>query len=95
MLVYEKKVPELVLRRPIKTFTAPFGAWFANPQFAKPLLARMDRSRFWQRKILPREWLDEAVQQMSLGPKDESWTFQLWGILTLIGWYDHFVDPPS
>jgi asparagine synthase (glutamine-hydrolysing) len=95
MLVYEKKVPELVLRRPIKTFTAPFGAWFANPHFAKPLLARMERSRFWQRKILPREWLDEALQQMSLGPKDESWTFQLWGTLTLIGWYDHFVDPPS
>jgi asparagine synthase (glutamine-hydrolysing) len=95
MLVYEKRIPELIIKRPIKTFTAPFSAWFARPDFAEPLLTRLRRSRFWQRGILQREWLDQVLQHRSRGTKDNSWSFQLWAILTLVGWYDHFVDPPG
>lgn len=95
MLAYERKVPEKVLTRPIKTFTAPFGAWFTKPQFAAPLLARLRASRFWERGILQPNWLARLLNQQSAGTPDRAGTFQLWAILTLTAWYDRFVDPPA
>ncbi|MCA1567908.1 MAG: hypothetical protein LC803_20125 [Acidobacteria bacterium] len=94
MLVYERRVPEMVLTRPIKTYTAPFGAWFADANFARSIMARLERSRFWERRIIRREWLGHILKQMSVGTQDNQWTFQLWALLTLVGWYDRFVDPP-
>lgn len=94
MMVYERKVPEMVLRRPIKTFTAPFGAWLSDERFAGAVRARLARSRFGELNFLRRGWLDEVWERLSSGAQEGQGTFRLWAILTLVGWYDRFVDPP-
>ena len=94
MMVYERKVPEMVLRRPIKTFTAPFGAWLSDESFAGAVRARLSRSRFGELDFLRRGWLDEVWERLSPGAQEGKGTFRLWAILTLVGWYDRFVDPP-
>lgn len=94
MRVYEGKVPEKVLRRPIKTFTAPFREWFAKPDFAAPIIARVRASRFWERGIVKREWLDWL--DFPTGQLKANFPFfQTWGLITFTAWYDRFIDPPA
>jgi asparagine synthetase B (glutamine-hydrolysing) len=91
MQVYERKVPEKILRRPIKTFTAPFREWFAKPEFAAPLITRVRASRFWERNIVKPEWLD--VLDFPPGELKSNFPyFQFWGLITLTAWYDKFID---
>ncbi|HEX8500611.1 MAG TPA: asparagine synthase-related protein [Pyrinomonadaceae bacterium] len=94
MMVYERKVPEAVLRRPIKTFTAPFGAWLSDERFAGAVRARLSRSRFGELGFLRRGWLEDVWARLSPGAQEGKGAFRLWAILTLVGWYDRFVDPP-
>lgn len=94
MMVYERKVPEMVLRRPIKTVTAPFGAWLSDERFAGAVRARLGRSRFGELNFLRRDWLEGVWERLSPGAQEGKGTFRLWAILTLVGWYDRFVDSP-
>jgi hypothetical protein len=97
MRVYERRIPEKVLRRPIKTFTAPFRDWFAKREFAAPLIARLRASRFWERGMVKPAWLDVlAVLDSQPGELKSNFpVFQLWGLITLTAWYDRFIDPPA
>ena len=96
MQVYRRKVPEEVLKRPINTYTAPFAAWFGSKEFAGPLVSRLSKSRFWERDIVGRHWLDEMLEQISPGPGQHLWAaHKLWALLTLVSWYDRFVEHPG
>ena len=85
------RVPEMIRERPRKSFTAPFSAWLHHPRFGPPVLARLRQSRFWDRGIVRREWLDHILEKT--GPAPSPRIFQLWGLVTLAGWYDRFVEP--
>jgi hypothetical protein len=87
------RVPRLIRERTRKSFTAPFGAWLQHPRFGPPVIARLRRSRFWERGIVRREWLDEVLARS--GPAPSPWVFQLWALVTLAGWYDRYVAPPD
>jgi asparagine synthase (glutamine-hydrolysing) len=86
------RVPQAILERPRKSFTAPFAAWLEHPQFGPPVLARLARSRFWERGIVRRELLGSLLART--GSLPGPWTAQLWALVTLAGWYDRFVEPP-
>jgi asparagine synthase (glutamine-hydrolysing) len=93
LLIAAGRVPEPVRERPRKSFTAPFGAWLYDPRFGPAVLSRLRRSRFWDRGIVERRWLDHVVERLAPGPNP--WVSQLWALVTLAGWYDRFVEPPS
>lgn len=86
------RVPAFILERPRSSFTAPFGAWLYDGRFGPGVLARLRASRFWERGIVRREWLDHILARLAPGPNP--WVTQLWALVTLAGWYDRFVDPP-
>jgi len=93
MRVAEDRVPPEILQRPRKSYTAPFGGWFFDPDFAAPVLQRLRRSRLWDAGFIRAEWLDEILARVVPGPNP--WVFQLWALLTLGGWYDRFVERPA
>ena len=93
MQVAADRVPAEIRERPRKSFTAPFGPWLYDSDFAAPLLARLHHSRFWERGIVRREWLSEIESALQPGPNPAA--FQLWALVTLAGWYDRFVDAPN
>ncbi|MCC6553272.1 MAG: hypothetical protein IT372_09675 [Polyangiaceae bacterium] len=90
--VARDRVPDAIRDRPRKSLTAPFGGWMSDPAFAGPVLARLERSRLWDRGLLRREWLDRVKRRLVPGPSP--WVCQLWALVTLAGWYDRYVDPP-
>jgi asparagine synthase (glutamine-hydrolysing) len=90
MQIAKGRVPEAIRTRQRKSFTFPFGAWFSHPKFSRPLLASVHASRFWDTGILRRPWLDQMVRRLS--PTPTPTVFQLWAVLTLVAWFDHFVE---
>ncbi len=92
MQVARERVPEWILTRPRKSYTAPFSIWMRNPVFAGPVLERMRRSLFWDVGLVRNACLDELLARLELGPGPHA--FQLWALLTLIGWFDNFVSRP-
>lgn len=87
------RVPPEIVERPRKSFTAPFGGWLFDPRFGRAVIADLERSRFWRRGIVRRSWLDHVLERLEPGPNP--WVFQLWALVTLAGWFDRYVDPPS
>lgn len=90
MKVAEDRVPEIIRKRPRKSYTAPFGQWLFDPSFSNTVLARMQQSRFWERNIVDKNYIPEILAKVVPGPNP--WVFQLWGLLTLTAWYDRFVE---
>jgi asparagine synthase (glutamine-hydrolysing) len=89
----EGRVPDVIRNRPRKSFTAPFGGWLFNRELSRPVIERLSRSRFWDRGIVRREWLNHVLQQIVPGPSPA--VFQLWALITLAAWYDRFVEARS
>lgn len=92
MQVAQDRVPGEILSRPRKSYTAPFGGWFFEREFAQPVLDRLRRTRLWDIGLVRKEWLDQVLRQVLPGPNP--WVFQLWALVTLAGWYDRFVEKP-
>jgi asparagine synthetase B (glutamine-hydrolysing) len=90
MRVAEDRVPREIRERPRKSYTAPFGGWLFEQDFARPVLDRLRRSRLWDIGLIRREWLDQILAGVLPGPNP--WVFQLWALVTLAGWYDRFVE---
>lgn len=90
MQVASDRVPEAIVRRPRKSFTAPFGGWLSEPAFAGPVLDTLLRSRFWDLGIVRREWLKHVIDSVRMHPTPE--LFQLWSLVTLAGWFDRYVE---
>lgn len=88
--VAKGRVPEPIRIRPRKSFTFPFGAWFCEAQFGRSLIYKLKSSRFWDANLVRREWLDHILKRVTPGPTPT--VFQLWALLTLIAWFDRFVD---
>jgi hypothetical protein len=93
MRVAEDRVPPDILNRPRKSYTAPFGGWFFEREFARSVLDGLRRSRIWDIGFVRREWLDTILAHVVPGPNP--WVFQLWALVTLAAWHDRFVDPPG
>ncbi|HLJ14149.1 MAG TPA: asparagine synthase-related protein [Bryobacteraceae bacterium] len=93
MRVAEDRVPADILNRPRKSYTAPFGGWFFEREFAEPIRDRLRRSRLWDIGFVRREWLEKILARVLPGPNP--WVFQLWALVTLAAWYDRFVEPPK
>ena len=86
------RVPPEIIQRPRKSFTAPFGGWLSEPEFAGPVLAALRRSRFWDVGLVRPDWLTHILERVGPYPSPE--LFQLWALVSLAGWYDRYVDPP-
>lgn len=90
MKIAEDRVPAAILERPRSSYTAPFGQWLFHPDFSNPLLDKLQRSRFWDSGIVNKDYMREILAKVVPGPNP--WVFQMWGLLTLAGWYDKFVE---
>jgi asparagine synthase (glutamine-hydrolysing) len=86
------RVPQDIIERPRKSFTAPFGGWMFQPSFRQYVVERLTRSRFWELGLLRRDWLTDNLERLVPGPRPE--VFQLWAVLTLAAWVDRYVDEP-
>jgi hypothetical protein len=84
-------VPEEVVERPRKSFTAPFGGWLFDPAFGPAVIDDLRRSPFWRLGIVRKEWLEHILERIEPGPNP--WVFQLWALVTLAGWYERFAEP--
>jgi asparagine synthase (glutamine-hydrolysing) len=93
LLIARRLLPEEVLTRPRKSFSAPFGGWLFDEAFGAAVLADLRRSRFWTRGLVDPAWLDTIVRHVVPGPN--RWVFQLWALVTLAGWYDRYVEAPA
>ncbi len=93
MQIAASRIPPQICDRPRKSYTAPFGAWLFESSFNRPLLEKIGRSKFWKLGLVKRQWLEYILSKVVPGPNP--WVFQLWALLTLIGWYDRFVEPPD
>lgn len=90
MKIAEDRVPLAILERPRSSYTAPFGQWLFSPEFANPVLNKLQKSRFWERNIVKKEYVQEILGKVLPGPNP--FVFQMWGLITLAGWYDTFVE---
>jgi hypothetical protein len=93
MRIAEDRVPAEIVNRPRKSYTAPFGGWLFQQEFARPVIDRLRRSRLWKQQFIRPDWLDVILANLAPGPNP--WVFQLWALLTLAAWYDRFVEPPQ
>lgn len=87
-----ERVPPEIVQRPRKSFTAPFGGWLSQAEFAGPVLDALRRSRLWQVGLVDASWLGHVLERV--GPNPSPAVFQLWALVSLAGWYDRYVDPP-
>jgi hypothetical protein len=65
--------------------------------FARPLIARLRRSRFWRAGLVRPDLLRRVLADMDREPlarrgKATPWVDQLWVLLTLSAWYDRYVE---
>jgi asparagine synthase (glutamine-hydrolysing) len=94
------RIPATILARKPTSYTAPFADWMREPVFARPTLARLRRSRFWRAGLVRPELLGRVVADMEREPvakhgRVTPWVDQLWALLTLAAWYDHYVERRS
>lgn len=83
------RVPQSIIDRPRKSYTAPFAIWMRNPVFSTPLISDMWESGFWDLGIVDRRYLEHILKHIELGPGP--YAFELWALLTLTSWFDRFM----
>jgi len=92
-----ERVPRPIIDRSPYSYTAPFAHWMREPAFAKPALARLRGSRFWKAGLVRPDLLDRVLGAMEREPLSRRgtvtpWVNQAWILLTLVGWYDRYVE---
>jgi asparagine synthase (glutamine-hydrolysing) len=90
-------LPPPILDRPRASYNAPFAHWMREPSFARPALARLRASRFWQFGLVRKPWLARVLRELGAeappaGAATSAWVSQLWALLTLAAWFDRFVE---
>jgi asparagine synthase (glutamine-hydrolysing) len=91
------KIPDQILQRRPVSYNAPFLSWMEARRFAEPVLSRLQESRFWDVGLIRRSWLDRLKAEIAAcftKPKSTKlkFVYQLWVVLTLVGWYDRWVE---
>ena len=92
-----ERVPATIVARSPSSYTAPFAAWLREPAFARPTIAKLKRSRFFEAGLVRRDALTRILTTMTREPMDRRgnvspWVNQLWALLTLASWYDRYVE---
>jgi hypothetical protein len=92
-------LPAEIMQRPLTSYTAPIALWMTSPAIARPLLARLRRSKFWKLGLVRRTYLpslEAAVQRALAGDKRGGPALllcqRLWALITLTAWYDRYVE---
>jgi asparagine synthase (glutamine-hydrolysing) len=78
---------DLIWRRK-QGFGTPVSQWFRGP-LADELAHRLDDSAIHELGYLDRDYIHELVEQHRSGRAERS--FQLWNLLNLSVWYDHWI----
>lgn len=80
------RLPQQLVARKRKSYTAPFALWMRHPRFGRAILAMIADSRFWELGMVRRSTLDRALDKLEAGPGPHA--HQLWCLLVLARWYD-------
>jgi asparagine synthase (glutamine-hydrolysing) len=89
------QLPEVIMKRPLASYSAPAALWLTTPAIARPMLAALRRSQFWKLGLVRREWLprlEAALQHELASGKGVQQAFQVWALVTLTAWYDRWVE---
>jgi asparagine synthase (glutamine-hydrolysing) len=81
-------LPEDLVWRPKQGFGTPVAQWFRGP-LARELAGRLERSEIHELGYLDREEIRSILALHQSGRADRS--FQLWNLLNLAEWYDHWI----
>jgi asparagine synthase (glutamine-hydrolysing) len=92
MQIAAGRVPQPIIDRPRKSYTAPFAIWMHNPVFATPLISNIQKSGFWDLGIVDRGYLEYLTKHIEPGPGPHA--FEMWILLTLTSWFDRFMVRP-
>jgi hypothetical protein len=92
-----ERLPATIVTRLPTSYTAPFAHWMRDPKFARPVMAKLRRSRLWKAGLLRRELLSHLTAALSRPPSatettDPPWVAKLWIVVTLAAWYDRYVE---
>jgi asparagine synthase (glutamine-hydrolysing) len=84
----EDLLPQEVVWRPKQGFGTPVSRWFRG-ELADRLEAQLAGSSVWELGWLDREGVADVVRRHRAGRGDRG--FQLWNILNLAVWFDHWI----
>jgi len=92
------QLPAAIMERPLAAYSAPITLWLTTPAIARPMLAKLRKSKLWQIGLLRREWLPRV--EASLAPelatgKAGRQCQRVWALITLAAWYDRWVEARS
>lgn len=79
-------IPEAIVSRPRKSYTAPFALWMREPRFARRVTEMIGDSRLWHLGIIRKSALDDIFGRLETGPGPRA--HQLWCLLVLARWCD-------
>jgi asparagine synthetase B (glutamine-hydrolysing) len=89
------ELPEAIMNRTPTSYSAPIAVWLTTPSLARPMLARMRRSKIWQLGLLRRDWLPrlevDLARELAAGKAGPECQ-RVWGLITLAAWYDRWVE---
>lgn len=88
MQLAESRLPETILHRPRKSFTAPFAVWMRHSRFRDYVTARIGDSALWSMNIVKRSAFDDSLKALEAGPGPRA--HMLWRLLTLSAWVDRY-----
>jgi asparagine synthase (glutamine-hydrolysing) len=89
------ELPEAIMERPLAAYGAPIVVWLTTPSIARPMLARLRRSKLWQLGLVRRDWLprlEAALARELASGKAGPHCQRVWALITLAAWYDRWVE---
>ena len=89
------ELPEIIMKRPLAAYSAPIVLWLTTPSIARPMLARLRRTRLWRLGLVRRDWwprLEAALARELAGGKAGPQCQRVWALITLAAWYDRWVE---
>lgn len=82
-------LPTEVLRRPKRGFDVPLAAWLREPPLGPWAEATVLGSSLFARNVFQRDEVTRILRAHRTGRAD--FGFQLWSLVNLCAWYDHWV----
>ena len=89
-----RELPSVIMDRPLASYGAPVALWLTTPAIARPMLARLRRSRLWDLGLIRRAWLprlEAALARELTTGKAGAECQRVWALITLAAWYDRWV----
>ncbi len=86
----ESILPRDLLYSKKRGFGAPIREWFRT-DLGKLHSEDFLNSSIWKRDYFSRDFVERMLTEHRIGKHD--WSFQLWALLNLSLWYEHWIDP--